>query len=173
MPTVNLKALTDVPPSLGEVLQSMYAQQVNTAAKMNADGADAFWRGYDQSKLNWVERGTKIPYLPPGPLAKVESHLDSPPYSCSIVLGPELCVDPVPPAPWDVPVTPPPQPPAGELVFYDIGDAPYQYGGYGTDVKPGDIRTKPSEPDKGHKYIHVQRGFPGSINYFRGWRLVE
>lgn len=164
----NLEMSRD-PHDIAGIIRDMYLAQIRTADKMNADAAANFWRDYNDAKLNWSEKGMKFPYAGPRLLAKVQAKLEMPDPSVTITLGPELCVDPVPQAPWDIPVPPPVEPLPGALWFHDIGAGPDLYAGGGAGVLPGDIRVNPAN---GLRYVHVVTGFPGSINYFRGWRLV-
>lgn len=155
------------PLNIDAVLLSMYQQQIRTADKLNADAVVKFQNDYAQAKLNWTMKGMRFPYDPPRLAASVEAKLTMPDPSVTIKFGPDLVVDPVPPAPWDAP--PDPLPPPGSVWFHDIGAGPDLYAGSGVGVKVGDVRVN---PDNGIKYRQIQFGRPGTINYFLGWKAV-
>ena len=147
----------------------MYQEQIRTADKLNADAVVKFQNDYAQAKLNWEMKGMKFPYDPPRLSASVEAKLTLPDPSVTIRFGPDLVLDPVPPAPWDVP-KPVDSAPSGTVEFIDIGAAPDLYAGGRTNVKVGTIVV---HPETGLRYMFVQTGRPGTINNFRGWKLAR
>lgn len=157
--------MSDDPRNIDAVIQAMYNQQVRTADKMNTDAAVDFWNGYNNSKTNWLQKGTKVSYASPRPLAKVLAKLEMPDPWVTISFGPELVIDPLPLDPWDVPT---PQLPHGKE-FIDIGADPDFYGAGVTDARQGDIKR---HPENGLRYMFIQTGHPGTINYFLGWKLI-
>lgn len=74
----------------------------------------AFEQGYANAMLNWKARKIRIDYLPPREKMYIPINYEHGTVGAA-VYGPELVLDPVPPAPWDIPDPPPP--PEGLVVF--------------------------------------------------------
>lgn len=143
-----------------QIAVGQYVAQGHAASKVKV-----FWGGYNNSKRNWLEKGVQLPYPPPARVQVVEADWDT--LKVTLYPGDALVVNPVPPAPWDVPR--PQAPEAGTVIFGPPAGVRNCYLDGGSNVLNG---TEAEGPD-GKKYRFHLIGTPGHLNYLKIWVPVD